>query len=650
LAGLGRPGGDLALLTFAGLVVLFMLGMRARSLPVALGLGIAYGSTESAIAFWGSLSWGLVVPVALSVLCVLIHHLPLVAWGHISSRRLPSWAAWLGAAALGAMLEGFAESIGFPHKFSGVFVGTWPAPMGLSRWLGSSMVSGLLVGLCFVLARLLLDQRVPMAQRCKRCAALTALGLASLYLASSFTRWAASPALGSLSVGIIQQDVPSEYALSRMASPTLRQAFRREYSGLVAQLSTSELLVHTESYDAAFPLVLPERRSEFAQLARSSRQHVLATSYLPEQTGKKSNAAALFGPDGTLLGVHRKVQLAPFGEDALHAGAEFRPLTMASGTRLGVLICMESILPEGPHSLVRQGAQLLVVPTSDTTFGSSVTAFEHLALTQLRAIETGRDVVWASNAGPSGVIDRWGRLRVGPFQQLAAVRATASTYDGLTLYTRFRWFWSLLPILLFALSARRLGKTPVAAPQEAASSAFPLWRRLVTAAAALLVAAVIVTCTPALVQVRRGHGSARAAVLQHFQSPRTIVDKDPYAPFRNVGPAAAAVSYLLTYYGLDVRATELDKPLPKSATVPALARYLETHYGVKLYALHNPTELPALAGLTTTKDGKLAVFESSGLAGGTLFMPDVLRHVPAAPSDLSGRSIHIPVTPTNGSW
>src|SRR5262249_10168854 len=48
---------------------------------------------------------------------------------------------------------------------------------------------------------------------------------------------------------------------------------------------------------------------------------------------------------------------------------------------------------------------------SDTSFGSSAAVFDHWAATRLRAIEIGRDVVWASNGGPSGVFSALGAWR-----------------------------------------------------------------------------------------------------------------------------------------------------------------------------------------------------------------------------------------------
>lgn len=650
LAGVGRPGVDAPILTFLGLVCLFWLTLRASSLRVALTLGALYGIAESTIAFWGTISWGYQVPLALTVLGVSIHHLPLAVWGYACGRREASWVGWLGAGALAAALEGFADALGFSNKLAAVLVAGWPAVLGLARWIGGDLVSGIIAATCFAVARTLVSKTSPHSLRWKRGALAAGLGLGGLLLGSAMASWSAMPAQGSLSVGIVQQNVPSEYPKSRMASRAVRKAFQSDYHSLVARLATSELLVHTEAFDAAFPLILPARRAEFAEMARRNRQHVLATSYLPEKSGKKSNTAGLFGPSGQFLGLHRKVQLAPFGEDALHAGTTFRPLSMADGTPIGVLICMESILPEGPLALVRQGARLLVVATSDVTFGSSVTAFEHLALTRIRAIETGRDVVWASNAGPSGVIDRLGELSVGPFQRPVAVRAVARLYSDETTYVRYRWLWALLPIVVFVACAVQLGKSlaEAAAPLPA-----PVrnWATLLTGAAALVVSTGAALGTPALVHLRQaGSGRATTAIWGHFRHVPTLVDRNPYRPYQGNGEAGALASYLLTYYGADIAAAELSAPLPPSAEIASVSRYLESQHGLTLRAFPSERGLPLLAALVGTQRGETGISESSARPeDATLFLPRRWTHVPASAVQLRSPAYLPLASDTDGS-
>ena len=67
--------------------------------------------------------------------------------------------------------------------------------------------------------------------------------------------------------------------------------------------------------------------------------------------------------------------------------------------------------------LGRAGAQLLVVQTNNATFGHTAETYQQLAMSQLRAVETGRTVVQVATTGKSAVI--------GPDGTIAAASGAA---------------------------------------------------------------------------------------------------------------------------------------------------------------------------------------------------------------------------------
>lgn len=77
----------------------------------------------------------------------------------------------------------------------------------------------------------------------------------------------------------------------------------------------------------------------------------------------------------------------------------------AAGARVGSVICYEVIFPHLVHSQVREGAELLVVSTNNSSFGRSPASEQHIAFSQLRAVETGRYVVHAALSGVSAFVD-----------------------------------------------------------------------------------------------------------------------------------------------------------------------------------------------------------------------------------------------------
>jgi apolipoprotein N-acyltransferase len=78
---------------------------------------------------------------------------------------------------------------------------------------------------------------------------------------------------------------------------------------------------------------------------------------------------------------------------------------------IGDVICFEVAYDGLVQSSVAAGAQLLVVQTNNATFGRTAETYQQLAMSQLRAVETGRTVVQAATTGKSAVIGPDGRIR-----------------------------------------------------------------------------------------------------------------------------------------------------------------------------------------------------------------------------------------------
>jgi apolipoprotein N-acyltransferase len=131
------------------------------------------------------------------------------------------------------------------------------------------------------------------------------------------------------------------------------------------------------------------------------------------------------------------------------------------GARVGGVICFENTYARLARDQVRAGADVLVVSTNNSSFGDTAMSAQHLAFSQLRAVETGRWVVHAGISGISGFISPDGEVvqRTDLFRP-DAIRMDVPLIDGLTPAVRLGdavigTCWALLLLALAALARDR---------------------------------------------------------------------------------------------------------------------------------------------------------------------------------------------------
>ena len=82
----------------------------------------------------------------------------------------------------------------------------------------------------------------------------------------------------------------------------------------------------------------------------------------------------------------------------------------ADSEPIGCAVCYESIYPEHFASYVAAGAKAMTVITNDAWWGDTPGYRQHLSYSQLRAIETRRDIARSANTGISAFINQRGDL------------------------------------------------------------------------------------------------------------------------------------------------------------------------------------------------------------------------------------------------
>jgi apolipoprotein N-acyltransferase len=98
---------------------------------------------------------------------------------------------------------------------------------------------------------------------------------------------------------------------------------------------------------------------------------------------------------------------------------------------LGDVICFEVAYDSLVRSSVRAGAQMLVVQTNNATFGHTAETYQQLAMSRLRAVETGRTVAQVATTGISAVVGPDGAVQA----QSGALFTPAIVVSRITLRT-----------------------------------------------------------------------------------------------------------------------------------------------------------------------------------------------------------------------
>lgn len=390
------------------------------------------------------------LPLAVVLVCLLVTYLSLfpALAGAVSGamRRLPDMLralVFMPAAWLLCELLRDAGITGFPWLSLGYTLVDAPvtglAPLGGVYFLGFLMVAaaGALV-LLFIGS--LADRAVSVV--------LIVVAPIVLWAVPAPTTWT-HPVGEPLQVAIVQGNFPQNVKWDRdYFRPTLKR-----YKRLTKHID-ADLVVWPEVAVPTIARYVPDYLRSIDRMAEFTGQTVLVGTLTEQpQTGSYYNTVLALG---TGSGVYRKRHLVPFGEyfplpdfvkgwlDAINMryssfarGVVDQPLITASGVKLGLSICFEDVFPDEVARAVPE-AGVLVNVTNDAWFAGTMAAAQHLNISRMRALETGRALLRAANTGISAIIGPAGRIikRSDQFE-IAVLKATIQPRGGSTPYVRF---------------------------------------------------------------------------------------------------------------------------------------------------------------------------------------------------------------------
>jgi len=477
--------------SFLALAALFALWQQAATARAAAWVGYAFGIglfgagtswTYVALSTFGGMA-PILAAIGTAAFCAYLSLFVALA-GWVSARLAPAGSAARLAIAAGAWtIAEWLHSIGYPGF---PWLATGYAQVG-GPLAGYAPIGGVfLAGFAVASAAALLVYAASALERGSRLAAFVSgvaialIGAGGIALtAIEWTRASGEPIAVSLVQGNIEQEQKFDPAYRDKTLATYRE---------LAGGAHGRLIVLPES---ALPMFADEVPAEFVEAlraiaVRNGGDLLTGLFFFEPREGETDedhyyNSVASIGLSP--VQIYRKHHLVPFGEsipakalvgwlinrvlaiplaDQTPGPAYPHPMEVA-GQRLAVNICYEDAFG---GELIRQlpDATLLVNFTNDAWYGHSLAAEQHAQMSAMRALESGRPMLRATNTGITSIIDHRGfeRARL-PWFTRGVLEGSVVGRSGATPYVRYGdavAIGAALAAIAVALTALRLRRRP----------------------------------------------------------------------------------------------------------------------------------------------------------------------------------------------
>jgi apolipoprotein N-acyltransferase len=418
---LAFPEPDVAPVAWVALAPL-LAGLRGAGARRGALLGAAFGA-----AFFGTLLyWVAIVGYAAWFALVLLQTAYAALFGALwasLSRGAGVFARVLGPAALWVsvveLLRSITPVVGFPWGQLAQSQHDVPVVLRPAGWAGSWLVAFLLVAvnaLVVETARALRGRDVSAGTRLA--------GAAAVLLVFPAAVPAARPSGPEVDVAIVQGDIPED----RPASYEKDRVILDNHVRLTATVpEDADLVLWPESSVGIDPARDPEVAEEIRAAAAAIGRPLIVGGNLAREDGDYQVMAYLVSESGKIVDAYQKTHLVPFGEyvparallgwipaldqvplDAV-PGDEPGVFEVAGG-RVAPVLSFEADFGALVAGRVRAGGQLVVSLTNTSTWRHSWASAQHVAMAQVRAVETGAYVAHAALTGISAFVAPTGEV------------------------------------------------------------------------------------------------------------------------------------------------------------------------------------------------------------------------------------------------
>jgi apolipoprotein N-acyltransferase len=292
-------------------------------------------------------------------------------------------------------------------------------------------------------------------------AALMAVGLGLKQI--DWTRPHGEP----ISVRLLQGNVPQG---EKFSAAHINQALAL-YKGMITA-APADLIATPETAIVLFPQQLPpDYLAGLAQFSHDTGSSLMYGIPLSDGPTQFSNSVAGIGPSGQAYRFDKQ-HLVPFGEFVpagfrwfvdmmqiplgdFNRGPRIQPAFAVKDQRVLPNVCYEDAFGEEIADQIRSSpapATVLLNVSNLAWYGESVAIPQHLQISRMRSLETGRPMLRSTNSGATAVIDAKGKVEgvLAPYTR-GVLAAKVQGMEGMTPYIRFG------NLLFLALGALALG-------------------------------------------------------------------------------------------------------------------------------------------------------------------------------------------------
>jgi len=347
---------------------------------------------------------------------------------------------------------------GFPWVLLGYSQMHWP----LAGWatLGSVYLVSFVTAMC-ASTLLILIQNTGRWRWAALCIFVALQLIGSWAYAHHWTHSIGKRTTVSLLQGNIQQ--------SLKWNPDFLQHSVNVYTALTEQHWNSQLIIWPESALPTYPQYAQNYLGDLSAIALQHHTSILIGAPLMNNVTKRYYNGAIVVGEGH--GSYRKRHLVPFGEyiplswvvgkffqfmnipmSSFSPGKAQQALLMMNGLSVSPFICYEIAFPMEVRRFLQQ-ANLIVVISDDAWFGDSLGPLQQQQMSEMRALETGRYVVNATNNGVTSIVGPDGR-EIDRAPQFQRTSLTGAVYPmaGKTPWLMIGWWpWLALFIAILIL-------------------------------------------------------------------------------------------------------------------------------------------------------------------------------------------------------